>query len=146
VKSLLVKLLVVGRMKDPYMEAKCGEYLKRLNAYAKVEVTEIKDSTPEEEGAKLLRLFDPARELVLALGEEGETFTSAEFARMLESAGRRVVLIVGGPYGLAGEVKRSAAKLVSLSPLTFTHELARVVLFEQLFRACSIINHTGYHH
>ncbi|MEA4862560.1 MAG: 23S rRNA (pseudouridine(1915)-N(3))-methyltransferase RlmH [Victivallaceae bacterium] len=145
-KNLLIRLLTVGRMKDVHLEAKCAEYLKRLNAYAKVEVVEVKDSNPEEEGAKLLRLFDPARELVLALGEEGETFTSGAFAGMLESAGRRVVLIVGGPYGLSDEVKRAATRLVSLSPLTFTHELARAVLLEQLFRACSIINHTGYHH
>lgn len=145
-KNLLVKLLAVGRVKDPHLEAKCEEYLKRLNVYAKMEVVEVKDSDPEEEGVKLRKLFDPGRELVLALGEEGENFSSAEFAHLLETAGRRVVLVVGGPYGLSGEVKQAASKLVSLSPLTFTHELARVILLEQLFRACSIINRTGYHH
>lgn len=144
--TLLLRIIAVGRMKDRHLEAKCAEYLTRLGAYAKAELIEVKDSSPEEEAVKIRRLFDPARDFAAALGEEGKEYTSSGFASLLGAAGRRAVLIIGGPYGLAPGLKKEAHLLLSLSPMTFTHELARLLLLEQLYRAGSILNGSGYHH
>ena len=80
------------------------------------------------------------------MSEEGRLFTSVEFAARLGGAGRRIVIIIGGPYGLDEKIKSSASCLVSLSPMTFTHELARLLVLEQLYRAGAILNNSGYHH
>ena len=143
--SLLLKVVVVGRMKDKHLAAKCDEYIKRLSAYGKVELVELKDSDVQDESRRIMRNIDPARDLVIALGEEGRSATSREFADLLRGAERRVTLIIGGAYGLTDEVKKSGL-LLSLSPMTFTHEMARMLLLEQLYRAASILNNSGYHH
>ncbi|MDD4817752.1 MAG: 23S rRNA (pseudouridine(1915)-N(3))-methyltransferase RlmH [Victivallaceae bacterium] len=145
-KTLLLKLIVVGKMKDRALADKCSEYLKRLNSYAKVEMVELKDSTPEDEAVRIRKNFDASRELVLAMGEEGRESSSAGFAAMLGAADRRITLIIGGPYGLSPEIKREATMLFSLSKMTFTHEFARLILLEQLYRAGTILNGSGYHH
>ena len=144
--TLLVKLIVVGKMKDRHLAAKCDEFIKRLVAYAKLDIVELKDSTVQDEVARMLKLFDPGKDFVLVMSEEGRLFTSVEFAARLGGAGRRIVIIIGGPYGLDEKIKSSASCLVSLSPMTFTHELARLLVLEQLYRAGAILNNSGYHH
>ena len=139
--TLLVKLIVVGKMKDRHLAAKCDEFIKRLVAYAKLDIVEVQD-----EAARMLKLFDPGKDFVLVMSEEGRLFTSVEFAARLGGAGRRIVIIIGGPYGLDEKIKSSASCLVSLSPMTFTHELARLLVLEQLYRAGAILNNSGYHH
>ena len=79
------------------------------------------------------------------LSEEGRQFTSTEFAAKLGSFDRKIVFVIGGPCGLAPEVKQRADLLWSLSKLTFTHELARLLLMEQLFRATNILHGGSYH-
>lgn len=144
--TLLVKLIVVGKMKDRHLAAKCDEFIKRLVAYAKLDIVELKDSTVQDEAARMLKLFDPGKDFVLVMSEEGRLFTSVEFAARLGGAGRRIVIIIGGPYGLDEKIKSSASCLVSLSPMTFTHELARLLVLEQLYRAGAILNNSSYHH
>jgi len=142
----MLKVIAIGRLKDKNLASKCDEYLKRLTRFAKVELLELKDSDVAEEGARILKSVAAERGLVLALGEEGEAVTSEKFAALLGSAERKVSLIIGGAYGLSAEVKGAADRLISLSPMTFTHELARLILFEQLYRAATILNNVGYHH
>ena len=83
---------------------------------------------------------------IVALSEEGKLFSTAEFAEFLKRCDTRMVFVVGGPFGLAPEVKAKADLLWSLSPLTFTHELARLLLYEQLYRAANFNAGGGYHH
>ena len=83
---------------------------------------------------------------MVVLSEEGKLFTTVRFAEFLKNCDTRVVFVVGGPFGLSPEVKTRADMLWSLSPLTFTHELARLLLVEQLYRALNFNSGGGYHH
>ena len=143
---MLIKVLVVGRLKDRAIQARCDEFAKWLGPYAKLEVQELPDSNVAKEGLAILKALERERGAALvALSEEGKEFTSVKFAEVLGKFDRKVVFVIGGPYGLAPEIRAKADLLWSLSRLTFTHELARLLLFEQLFRAVNILHGGGYH-
>ena len=143
---LLVKTILVGKLKDRAFQARCDEYAKWLSPYAKLDVRILADSTVAEEGKAILRELDKERtSFVVVLSEEGKEFTTAQFAAQLARLDRKVVFVIGGPYGLDEAVKKRADLLWSLSPLTFTHEIARLLLFEQLFR-CLNLNAGGHYH
>ncbi len=143
---MLIKVLVVGKLKDRAMQARCDEFAKWLSPYVKLEVQELPDSTVAKEGQALLKALERDRgAAVVVLSEEGREFTSVGFAEVLGRYDRKVIFIIGGPYGLAPEVKQRADLLWSLSKLTFTHELARLLLFEQLFRGVNILHGGSYH-
>lgn len=140
-----LKLLVVGKLKDRAMQSRCDEYLKWLGPYGKVELQELPDSTVEREGQMLLKSLEKERGFVVVLSEEGREFTSQQLAVELGSKETRLTFVIGGPYGLAPEVKKRGDLLWSLSKLTFTHEMARLLLCEQLYRATTI-QHGGKYH
>ena len=143
---MLIKVLVVGRLKDRAILARCDEFAKWLGPYAKLEVQELPDSNVAKEGQAILKALERDRGAALvALSEEGKEFTSVKFAEVLGKFDRKVVFVIGGPYGLAPEIRAKADLLWSLSRLTFTHELARLLLFEQLFRAVNILHGGSYH-
>ncbi|WP_419643291.1 23S rRNA (pseudouridine(1915)-N(3))-methyltransferase RlmH [Victivallis vadensis] len=143
---MLIKVLVVGRLKDRAIQARCDEFAKWLGPYAKLEVQELPDSNVAKEGQAILKALERDRGAALvALSEEGKEFTSVKFAEVLGKFDRKVVFVIGGPYGLAPEIRVKADLLWSLSRLTFTHELARLLLFEQLFRAVNILHGGNYH-
>ncbi len=143
---MLIKALVVGRLKDRAIQARCDEFAKWLGPYAKLEVQELPDSNVAKEGQAILKALERDRGAALvALSEEGKEFTSVKFAEVLGKFDRKVVFVIGGPYGLAPEIRAKADLLWSLSRLTFTHELARLLLFEQLFRAVNILHGGSYH-
>ena len=143
---MLIKVLVVGRLKDRAIQARCDEFAKWLGPYAKLEVQELPDSNVAKEGQAILKALERDRGAALvALSEEGKEFTSVKFAEVLGKFDRKVVFLIGGPYGLAPEIRAKADLLWSLSRLTFTHELARLLLFEQLFRAVNILHGGSYH-
>jgi len=128
------------------MQARCDEFAKWISPYAKLEVVELPDSTVEKEGQAILKALEKERtSAVVVLSEEGREFTSVQFAETLGRFDRKVVFVIGGPYGLAAGVKARADLLWSLSKLTFTHELARLLLMEQLFRANNILHGGSYH-
>ncbi len=141
------KVIAVGKLKEKAFEAKCSEFVKWLSPYAKTGIAELPDgNSPEKDKTALLRALDHEKDaLVIALSEEGKLLGSEEFSRVLEAENRRVVFVIGGPDGLAEEVKQRAAEIWSLSPLTFTHEIARLLLLEQLYRAVSISRGGKYH-
>jgi len=143
---LLIKTILIGKLKDRAFQARCDEYAKWLSPYAKLDMRILADSTVAEEGKAILRELEKERtSFVVVLSEEGKEFTTMQFAAQLAHLDRKVVFVIGGPYGLDDAVKKRADLLWSLSPLTFTHEIARLLLFEQLFR-CLNLNAGGHYH
>ena len=135
------RVVAVGRMKDAALRAACDGYLDRLRHYAKVEEREVKNE------AGVLGVIPEGTRLV-ALSRRGEACTSAELAEWTarwELEGRDVALAIGGAEALPEDVVRRAERVWSLSPLTFPHELARLVLYEQLYRAYTIRRGEPYH-
>lgn len=143
----MVKLVAVGRMRDRLFESRCQEFLTRLNAYGRCEVVVLPDSNVANEGKAMLRELDREKgALVIALTEEGREFSTKEFSEYLEKVDRRIVFIIGGPFGIADEVKKRADLLMAMSKMTFTHEMARMIFLEQLYRALNLLNGGAYHH
>ncbi len=142
---MLIKILAVGKLKDKGLQSRCEEYIKWLGAYGKAEIQELPDSTVAKEGQAILKALEKERGSVVVLSEEGREFTSEKFAGWLGTQDCKVTFVIGGPYGLSQEVKQRADMLWSLSKLTFTHEMARFLLTEQLFRACNILHGGKYH-
>jgi 23S rRNA (pseudouridine1915-N3)-methyltransferase len=147
-------ILAVGRLRSSYREA-CDDYLRRLSRYAKVTEVEVREASRaptveaqrEEEAGRLLARA-PGGATVVALAREGSGWTSEELARRVEGwriASRPLAFVVGGSRGLAPGLLASAAGRWSLGPLTLPHELARVVVTEQLYRAFTILRGEPYH-
>jgi 23S rRNA (pseudouridine1915-N3)-methyltransferase len=131
-------VLAVGRIRPPYIDD-VGHYERLLSRHARVEIVEVREDDQLERRI-------PERAYVALLGAGGRTYSSEEFARWLEErrqAGRDVCFVIGGPFGTALE---RADHTLSLGPMTLPHQLARVVLLEQLFRAHKILAGEPYHH
>lgn len=149
-------IIAVGRLKERHWREAADEYLKRLGPYARVNVAEVadRDVTADEqraleaEGADVLRAL-PADATVAVLEIGGRARSSAEFAAWIEalgSAGKpNVAFVIGGASGLHVDVLSRADERISLGPLTLPHQLARVVLLEQLYRAFRIMRGEPYH-
>jgi 23S rRNA (pseudouridine1915-N3)-methyltransferase len=135
------RVVAVGRMKNAALRATCDEYLDRLRHYAKVEEREVKDE------ARVLDAISGGSRLV-ALSRRGDGWTSgqlAEWTARWDLEGRDVTFALGGADALPDDVLRAAERVWSLSLLTFPHELARVILYEQLYRAYTIRRGEPYH-
>jgi len=152
-----LKLLGVGRLKKPFWKAAAEHYLAAFRRMHGLEEVLLKDApgglAPAEaaawEGKRVLEKLGPNDSLV-CLDEHGRQATSVQLASLLrgwlEDPARTPCLLVGGAHGLSPEVLARADLTLSLGPLTLPHELARVVLLEQLFRAASILRGLPYHH
>ncbi|MCB0827178.1 MAG: 23S rRNA (pseudouridine(1915)-N(3))-methyltransferase RlmH [Solirubrobacterales bacterium] len=135
-----ITLMAVGRIRAPFAEGQ-SHYLKMLRGPQPVEVVEVKDDRT------LVKRIDPECHLV-ALEAGGEAMSSERWASWLDRrrrAGRRVVVVVGGPAGLPAEAVGAARERLSLGPQTMAHQLARVVLLEQIYRAAKILAGEKYH-
>jgi 23S rRNA (pseudouridine1915-N3)-methyltransferase len=151
-----LRLAVVGRVKEPHWRAACDEYLKRLRPYATVDVVEVSDrdlgTDPARavaaEGVDLLRAL-PAGSYVIVLDLGGSQRTSEQFSEDLAALmvrGRSdITFVIGGSAGIAPEVLARADVVLSLSKMTLPHQLARVVLLEQIYRAFKIMRNEPYH-
>lgn len=137
-----VSVLCQGRLKEPYYIAACQEYLKRLGAFCKIEVTEL-----AEDGDVVSRI--PGSAYVIAMCIEGEKMSSPALAARLEklanSGVSRLCFLIGGSDGLPERAKAAADLRLSMSDMTFPHHLARVMVLEQIYRAFSINAGTKYH-
>ena len=141
----------VGKTKDNNWKALQEEYLKRLSHFVKCEVVESRDSAPHEgaeiEGKRILELLNP-KTLAVLLDVGGKEISSHQLAETIGkwqlNGTKEVTFIIGGADGVSEEIRGKADYLLSLSFLTFTHEMARVVLLEQLYRGYSIINGFPY--
>ncbi|MCL2009283.1 MAG: 23S rRNA (pseudouridine(1915)-N(3))-methyltransferase RlmH [Synergistaceae bacterium] len=149
-----ILILTVGKLKDKRVSSLAGEYLARVRP-GLVSAESVPDGgrAPEEcvelEGREILQKLRPRDRLIL-LGEDGNTYGSEAFAAMLsremETAPGRIVMAIGGPWGVSAAVRARADLILSLSPMTFPHELCFLFLAEQLYRAFSILKGAKYHH
>jgi len=136
------RVLAVGKVRRGWIQEGIDLYRKRLPG---LEVIELRDSTPQKE-ADAIQAALRSDEHLIALMEEGDTLASIPFARRLERYGNeRLAFVIGGADGLTAELKARASWRLSLSPMTFPHELARLMLIEQLFRAQAILQGSPYH-
>lgn len=142
----MIKIIAVGKIKDKRLRGLLDDYLKRIRVMAPVEVVEVRDSNVEKEARDLVAQLGSAqgRQMVVALDETGEDLTSAEFASLLGEHGG-ISFLIGGADGLGSEVRERAGRMVRLSSLTWTHEMARVLLSEQIYRGLSILRGKPYH-
>jgi 23S rRNA (pseudouridine1915-N3)-methyltransferase len=136
------RILAVGKVRRGWIQEGIDLYRKRLPG---LEIVEIRDSTPTKEAEAIRASLRPDDHLI-ALMEEGTPLASEPFARRLEQLGnQRLAFVIGGADGLTDALKTSARWQLSLSPMTFPHELARLMLIEQLFRAQAILQGSPYH-
>lgn len=140
-----ITVLCVGSMKDNSLATLVRMYLKRLSHDVRITIKEIKDRRPKEERDQLLQQLSKTGGHIIALSEEGTCVSSKKFAQHLGTINRSMTFVIGGATGLHQEIKVAANELLSLSPLTFTHEMARVLLLEQIYRAISILHNRSYH-
>lgn len=154
-----IKLVVVGKTDLSYLQEGIQVYHKRIPHYLPFDYVIIPDlkntrklseeQQKEKEGELILGQIKPADELIL-LDERGQNFRSTEFARFLEKKTlggvKTLVFVIGGPYGFSQEVYQKASGKVSLSKMTFSHQLIRLIFSEQLYRALTIIKGEPYHH
>ena len=154
-KTLLIQ---VGKTVNKHFQAGISDYVERIGHYMPFEVVTIPDlkntkSLSEEqqkqlEGEQILKQLQPSDTVVL-LDEHGREYRSIEFARWLEqkrNTARRLVFVIGGPYGFSQEVYARANEQLSLSKMTFSHQMIRLTFTEQIYRACTIIKGEPYHH
>lgn len=154
-----IGLIVIGKTDTRYLVEAIDEYKKRLTHYIPFEMEVIPDiknaknlseaQQKEKEGELILKATRPGDYLVL-LDEKGTEFTSLRFADYLEkkthTVGKRLVFVVGGPYGFSEAVYKAAAEKISLSKMTFSHQMIRLIFIEQIYRAMTILHNEPYHH
>ena len=144
-------IIAVGKLKERFWKDACAEYLKRLQAYTDAAVREVPDSTPEREETAILAALDklPDSAHIILLDIRGKQASSEQLAAKLEtlavSGVSHVAFIIGGSDGVTDAVKVRATERLSFGPITLPHNLARVVLLEQIYRAHKIIRREPYH-
>jgi 23S rRNA (pseudouridine1915-N3)-methyltransferase len=156
-----IKIIAVGKLKEKYLKDAVNEYLKRLSAYAKVEIIEIADEKEPDnasakdieiiknkEGNKILEKIRD-REYIILLDVEGKLISSEDLAGKLAelslSGDSNLVLVIGGSNGVSEDVRKKADFKLSFSKMTFPHQLMRVILLEQVYRGFKINRGEAYH-
>jgi 23S rRNA (pseudouridine1915-N3)-methyltransferase len=145
----MIRILCVGRLKEPHYQQAAAEYVKRLGKYSRVEFTEIREQTNDNpqvgKGKEADMLLQRLKEgtYAVALDPRGRQQSSEEFSQTLKRPD--VTFILGGPDGLAQQALDEADLVLSLSKMTFPHQLARVILLEQIYRGFTILGGEKYH-
>ncbi len=155
-----VTMIAVGKLKESYLRDGCAEYIKRLSAYSKTNVIEIAEekcgdnpspaeikTVLEKEGERIISKI-PKGAAVIPLCIEGTEYDSPSFSKLIEKISQtnsHICFIIGGSFGLSPEVKSLAKTKLSFGKMTLPHQLARLVLLEQVYRAFSISNNSKYH-
>jgi len=142
---LHIQIIQVGKTKDKFFIDAEGEFIKRLSRYAKVQTDTIEADSGEEEKIQK-RIWKDSYKVVLEI--KGKEFSSEEFAKFLEKSGEKgkVTFIIGGPHGIPKSVIESADLKFSMSRMTFTHQMIRVFLLEQIYRGFTILEGKTYHY
>ncbi len=153
-----IQLLITGKTNDPRLQSLIDDYQQRLKHYLPFELVVLPDlknakSLTEDqiktaEGNLILQALTPAMDVIL-LDEHGKEFRSIEFADYLQkkmSSGRDLALVIGGPYGFSQAVYDRANGKLSLSQMTFSHQMIRIMAIEQIYRAMTILRNEPYHH
>lgn len=151
-------LLLVGKTNGKLFQEGIDDYRERINHYMPFEVKVIpelrntksltQEQQKEKEGESILKMLSPSDYVVL-LDEHGKEMRSIEFSKWVQkrmNAGRNTVFVIGGPYGFSSSVYSRADGLISLSKMTFSHQMVRLIFTEQFYRACTIMRGEPYHH
>ena len=152
------ELILIGKTNDKLYVNGINDYTERITHYMSFGITTIpaikntkslsEEQQKQMEGDQILKLIQ-ASDTVVLLDEKGAERTSLQMATRLEKrqqTARRLILIIGGPYGFSEAVYKRAYELISLSKMTFSHQMVRLIFTEQLYRACTIIKGESYHH
>jgi len=147
----MIYIVCVGNLKEKYLSEACNEYLKRINRYEKIEIVELKESllTPYNVAlkAEANEINKYLKGYVIKMAIKGKQLSSEELASKLEnvklSGNSDITFVIGSSHGLDESVKSNFD--LSISKMTFPHQLSRVILLEQVYRALSILNHSPYH-
>ncbi len=155
-----ITVIAVGKLKERYLRDGCSEYIKRIGAYAKINIMEISEQrcsenpSPAEIKNAILkegrRIMDkiPKSALVIPLCIEGAEYSSCQFSELMENTAMHsshICFVVGGSFGLSDDVKSLGKHKLSFGKMTLPHQLARLVLLEQIYRGLSISNNSKYH-
>ena len=148
----MIKIICVGKIKERFLSLAVNEYLKRLSKYTKINIIQIPDESNVEkalknEGSKILSKIKDD-EFVIALDIDGENISSLDFAKKVDNifnSYSKLTFVIGGSYGLSSSVKKRSNYLLSFSKMTFPHQMFRVILLEQIYRAYKINNNESYH-
>lgn len=152
------ELILVGKTTNKHFVACINDYVERIGHYMPFSITTIpelknakslsEDQQKEREGELIMKQLQ-ASDTVVLLDEHGSQMRSIEFASWLQkvqNSARRLVFVIGGPYGFSPALYQRANQMISLSPMTFSHQMVRLVFTEQIYRACTILKGEPYHH
>ena len=150
----MIKIICVGKIKEKFYREAVLEFQKRLSKYTKLEIIELNDITTNqiEENKKReainIQKYINERDYIITLEIEGHQLSSEELAQKIDSiyqTNSTITFIIGGSYGLDDSIKKQSNYSLSFSKLTFPHQLFRIILLEQIYRAYKIINNESYH-
>jgi 23S rRNA (pseudouridine1915-N3)-methyltransferase len=152
-----IVVLAVGKIKEKHWRTAADEYLKRLKPFARIAVEEVlsepfrreadKEKAKQKESERLLKIVAKYSDSeIILLDERGREFSSPEFSEFFGREARRVVFVIGGALGFDQSFSKRSFTKISLSKMTLPHELARVVLLEQIYRAATIVTGKSYHY
>ena len=153
-----IKLIMIGKTTDKLYIKSINDYINRIGHYNNFSVQIIPglkntknlshEQQKQNEGYLIQKELSPSDKVIL-LDENGKEFKSVEFARWLENkqqTTQKLVFVIGGPYGFSDDIYNRADEKISLSKMTFSHQMVRLIFVEQLYRACTIIKGESYHH
>lgn len=149
----MIKIITVGKIKEKYLIDAINEYLKRLSKYTKINLIEVPDEnfditkTLETEKKSILK-YVSEKDYIITMEIEGKELSSIEFAKKIDEIqinNSNICFIIGGSYGLSDEIKKMSNFKLSFSKMTFPHQLFRLILLEQIYRAYKINNNESYH-
>lgn len=149
---------MVGKTSENFIFEGFNLYIERIRRYVKLQLTEIQDIKDrkslskeqiKEKEANSIFKHIPANSILILLDEQGKGLSSAEFSKFLQQqmniGPKQICFLIGGAYGVSNQIRTKASHIISMSNMTFTHQMIRLVLAEQLYRAMTIINHEPYH-
>lgn len=151
-----IKLIVVGKTKSSELVRLINEYVKRINFYKKFKIIVVNSLKSKKNSEKEIKKIEgenvlkrvKKNELIFLLDENGKSFNSRKFADFLSNkfkTNKSIVFVVGGSHGFSNEIKQKSNEIISLSEMTFSHQIIRLFFTEQLYRALTIINNHPYH-
>ncbi len=150
----MIKIIAIGSIKEKYLKDAIAEYQKRLQKYTSLEIIELKDESFDDidktlnKEAEKIKKHISEKDYIITLEIEGKQLDSVEFSKKLENIQletSNITFIIGGSYGLSPEIKGMSNYHLSVSKMTFPHQLFRVILLEQIYRAFKIKNNESYH-
>ena len=144
----MIKIICLGKIKEKYLNDAVTEYQKRLSKYTKLEIIELKDEEDLKKDEEKIKKVINEKDNIVMLDKDGKEYTSEGFKDFIEkelTLNSNITFLIGSSYGFSKDLKDEINKKVSFSHLTFPHQLFRVLLLEQIYRAFKIINNETYH-